>query len=76
MPFTVDGSTQLFGHGHPIALLDQPRDVIVGGMIGHTRQRHALSLAHRARGEHDVEFARDEFRIGVEGLVEIAEAEE
>jgi hypothetical protein len=39
-------------------------------------KRHAYVVAHRFGGEHDVEFAREQARVVVERLVEVADAEE
>jgi hypothetical protein len=44
--------------------------------VGNARQGYPLSLADGARGEDDLQLAGDELGVLVEGLVEVAQAEE
>src|ERR1051325_2381744 len=59
-----------------MAATDEGGQVTFEAVIGHARQRHTDILTHRLGGQHDVQFARDETRIVVKGLVEIADAEQ
>ena len=59
-----------------VALLNQPRDVAIDGVIGDARERHAKAAAHRLGGERDLQLARGELRVVVERLVEVAHAKE
>jgi hypothetical protein len=45
-------------------------------MVGYPRHRVTLPLAHLPGGEHDLQFLGDQPGILIEGLVEIAQAEE
>ena len=45
-------------------------------MVGNAGQGGAQAFADRARGQDDIEFARDGLGVFVEGLVEVPEAEE
>ena len=66
----------LLGDGDLVAGVDQLGDVAVDRVVGHAGQRHTLVLADRPRGQDDVADARHDLGVVVEGLVEIAQAEE
>ena len=67
----------LLADGHPVALLDQPGDVAVGGVMGHAAHRHGRTGGVlRSRGQGQVEGARRHQRVFVEELVEVAHAEQ
>ncbi len=66
----------LFADGDVVAFFDQAREIVFDGMIGNARQRHAYPAANRARCEHDVEFARGDLGVLVEGFIKIAKPEE
>ncbi len=68
--------TDLLGDGDAVALVDQLGDVAGGGVMRDARHGHARALRDRARGERDVQLPRHQFCVLVEGLVEVAEAEE
>ena len=61
---------------HPVAVLDQPRDVPLGGVVRHAGHRDALAPPDVAAGQHDLERLGDEPRVLVERLVEVAQTEE
>ena len=75
-PPRLGGIARLLADGDPIALLDQARKVGFEGVVGDARKGYALSAAHLPRGQGDFELARDEARVVVEGLVEVAHPEE
>ncbi len=66
----------LFGDGDVVALADEFADVVFHGVMGDARHGDAHALRHVARGEHNFQFAGDDFGIGIEGFVEIPQAEE
>ena len=66
----------LLAHGDVMPLFDQPGDVALHRMIGHARHRHALVLADRAAGQHQIKLTRCRFGITIERLVEVAQAEQ
>ena len=66
----------LLADGHVIALVDQARDVVLGGVVRNTGHRHALTLGDRAAGEHQIQLAGGQFRVLIEGFVKVAQAEE
>ena len=65
----------LVADGDAVALLDQPRDVAFGRVIGHAAHRDGGALFLVARGERDLELARGGDGVLEEQLVEIAQAE-
>ena len=65
----------LLADGDVIAFLDEPGEVVVDGVIGNAGQRRPDPLANRSRGQDDIEFARSDFCVLVEGLVEVPQAE-
>ena len=67
---------RLLADRHPVALLDQPCEVRLQRVVGDARQGHTLALAHLSRGEGDLQLARDDPGVLVEGLVEVAHAEQ
>ena len=69
------GVFHLIADGDAIALLDQPRDVAFGGVIGHAAHGNGCAFFLVARGERDFEFARGGDGVFEEELVEIAQAE-
>ncbi len=70
------GDLHLIADGHAIALLDQARNVVFGGMIGHPAHRNGLALFLVARGESDFELAGGDDGVLIEQLIEIAESEQ
>ena len=70
------GVADLLADGHLVAAPDEPRQVALQRVRGHAGHGHALSLAHVAARQHDVELRRRRARVLVEGLVEVAEPEE
>lgn len=70
------GVAHLLAEGDLVALRDELREVAIDGVVRDAGERDAEALAHRLGGEGDVELARAEFGVVVEGLVEVAEAEE
>ncbi len=50
--------------------------IAIDGVIGDAGERHAQPLAHRLRGQREVQLARAELGVVIEGLVEVAEPEE
>ena len=70
------GVADLLADGHLVAAPDEPRQVALERVRGHAGHGHALSLAHVAARQHDVELRRRRARVLVEGLVEVAEPEE
>ena len=69
------GVFHLIADGDAVALLDQPRDVVFGGMIGDAAHRNRLALFLVAGGERDLELAGGGDGVVVEQLVEIAQPE-
>ncbi len=67
----------LLADGHPIALLDQPRDEAVRGVVGEPAHRHGRAAGVlRSRRQGEVQGAGRHQRVLVEHLVEIAHPEE
>ena len=58
------------------AAAHQALEVGLQGVVGHAGEGHAQVLAHRLRGQRDLELLSYQLSVVVEGLVEIAEAEE
>ncbi len=69
------GNFHLIADGDAVALLDQARDVVFGGVIRHAAHRNRLALFLVARGERDFELAGGGDGVVVEQLVEVAEPE-
>ena len=67
---------QLLADRHPVAAADQLLQVRLQRVVRHARQRHPQVLAHRLGRQRDLQLLRDELRVLIEGLVEIAEAKE
>ena len=65
----------LVADGHAVALLNQPRDVAFGGVVGHAAHGNGRALFLVARGERDLQFARGHHGVFEEQLVEIAQPE-
>jgi hypothetical protein len=59
-----------------VAASDQAGDVVVHGVVGNAGHGHSLTFGHRARGECDLQLARDQLGVLVERLVEVAQPEE
>ena len=74
--FAGAGVFHLIADGDAIALLDQARDVVFGGVIGDAAHRDRLAFFLVARGERDFELARGGDGVVVEEFVEIAQAEQ
>ncbi len=66
----------LFADGDVVAFFDEAGEVVFDGVVRDARQRDAHAAADGTGGEHDVEFAGGDLGVLVEGLVEIADAEE
>ena len=66
----------LLADGDAVALLDEPREVGVEGVVGNAGERHLLALPHVPLREDDLQVARGDLRVLVERLVEVAHAEE
>ncbi len=66
----------LIHDSHLVPRLDEPGEVAVNGVIGHSGQWHPLALPYRPRGEDDIASLGDDLRVLVESLVEIPQAEE
>ena len=58
-----------------VAPRDQLAEMGIQGVVWYTCQRHALILAHRPRGERDLQLPRHRLRVLIERLVEVAETE-
>ena len=59
-----------------VAFADKLSQVAIERVMREARQRHAHALAHRPRGEDDLQLARHELGVLVERLVEVAQPEE
>ena len=70
------GVLQLFADRDPVALGHQFGQVLLDGAHRHPGQGRAQPAAHRLRGQRDVQRLGDQLGVLVEGLVEIAQAEE
>src|SRR5680860_791791 len=55
---------------------DQASDIALGGVVGDTRHRHPLALAHLPAGEHDVLHIGCNIGVLLECLVKVTEPEE
>ncbi len=66
----------LLAERHLVAFGDQPGDVVFDGMIGYAGHRHALILAYRPAGEHQVQLRRCNLGVLIKRFVEIAQPEE
>ena len=75
-PFAFAGSGHLLADSNLVAAADEPRQVVIQGVVGNARHRHLVSLAHTPRGQDNLQLAGGELGILVKGLVEIAQAEE
>ena len=60
----------------PMAVLDEPRDVPLGGVVGHAGHWHPLAPPDVAARQDDVEGPGDDPGVLVKRLVEVAQAEE
>ena len=67
---------QLLGDGDAVPGRDQARQMPLHSLHRHARQGHALPLAHGLAGQGDAERLADQPGVLVEGLVEVAQAEE
>jgi len=74
--FHFGGVGHLLADGDPVAAADELRDMTVDAVIGHACEGDAQVLPHRLGRQGDLELARDELRVVIEGFVEVAEAEE
>ena len=70
------GILQLIAERHPVSRPDQRGQVLLHVLHRHPRQRHAQPLPQRLAGQRDPQLAADQLRVGVEGLVEVAQPEE
>jgi hypothetical protein len=70
------GGADLLADGDFVAGGDQPGDVSIGGVMRDTGEGDADTFAHFAAGEDDIEDAGGDLGVLLEGLVEVAEAEE
>ena len=70
------GLAELLADGDLMSLVYQPRQIVIQGMTRDPRHRDALPLAHLPGGQHDLQLPGGDPGILVEGLVEVAEAEE
>jgi len=66
----------LLADGHFVAGLEEPAQIAVHGVVGDAGHGDALVLAHVAAGQGDAEHSCGDAGIVIEGLVEVAEAEE
>ncbi|MEA2586221.1 MAG: hypothetical protein QOF33_4306, partial [Thermomicrobiales bacterium] len=66
----------LVADGDFVAGGDEAGDVAFDGVVGDAGEGDALALAHLAAGEDDVEDLGGDLGVALEGLVEVAEAEE
>jgi len=68
--------THLLCQRDPVALLDQPGNIALDGVVRNARHRDPDVLGDRTRGKEDVQLPRGNLRVFIEGFVEVAEAEE
>ena len=68
---------QLLAHGHLVALLDQPRDILLRGVVGHAAHGGLLflGLAPVAGGQRQLQLFGTHHGVLVEHLIEVAETE-
>ena len=67
---------RLLADGDLVAPLDEPGQVRLERVVRDAREGNALPAAHLPRGQRDLELPRDESRVIVERLVEVAHPEE
>ena len=70
------GCFHLLADGDLVPGANQPRDVVLGRVVGNAAHRHGLALLLVARGEGDLQDARREDRVVVKKLVKVAQAEQ
>ena len=68
-------AADLLHHRDVVALLHQPRNVRFHGVMRHPAHRHALALAHRAAGQHQIQLARGGVGVVIEHFVKVAQPE-
>ncbi len=66
----------LLADGDAVAFRDERAEVSFEAVVRDARERDADVAAHRLRGQDDVQLAREQARVVVEGFVEVADAEE
>ena len=68
---------QLLAHGDLVALLDQPGDVLLRGVIGHAAHGRPLILgpAPVTGGQRQLQLLRSDHGVFIEHFVEVAQAE-
>ena len=59
-----------------MALADKAREIAVEGVVRDASERHDLALTHVTLREHDLSVAGEDLGVFIEGLVEVAHAEE
>ncbi len=67
------GVLHLFADGDPVALAQQPGEVVVGGVVGHSAHGHGALFIPCGQG--DLQLPGGDLRIFEEELVEVAHAE-
>lgn len=56
-----------------VSCLNEVRQIIVDGVIGHACERNAFAIAHLAPGEHDLTHLTDQTRIVVKCFIKVPE---
>ena len=69
--FTGGRITNLFANGNGFALIDQSREVVFGGMVGHTGHRDRLTITDAAFGQRNIKQFGGAFGVIKEKLVKI-----
>ena len=70
-PLTLGGVADLFADRDRFAFAHEPREIVLGAVIGHTRHRDRRASGLATRGEGDVEQLRRTLGVVEEELVEI-----
>jgi hypothetical protein len=70
------GILGLFADRNPVALRDQPLEIVVGALDRHAAHRNFLPKVPTALRQHDPERPAGDFRVFEEELVEISHAVE
>ena len=65
----------LLAQSHPVTLVDQPRNVRFGGVVGHAAHGNIDSLVLVTRSQGNAQLARGGYRIVIEQFVEVSQPE-
>ena len=65
----------LLADGHPVALLNQPVNVALDGVVGNAAHGDRRAAFFIARGQGDLQLARRHHRVFVKHLVEVPQPE-